>query len=92
MQTIWKYTLTPPPVRLTMPQGAQILAVQEQHGQACLWAMVDSAAPLVEREFEVYSTGHEIPALDAGEERVHVGTFQLEGGMLVFHVFERRPV
>jgi hypothetical protein len=36
----------------------------------------------------VYGTGH--PVVD--EPRKYVGTFQMRGGLLVFHVFESNPL
>jgi hypothetical protein len=83
MRTIWKWTLTTE-CTLDMPQGAKILTVQEQHGEPQLWALVDSNAPQERRTFRVYGTGH-CCATDPGD---YIGTFQLHGGGLVFHVFE----
>jgi hypothetical protein len=83
MREIWKYELVPHVV-LQMPKRAQLLAVQVQHGRAQLWALVDPKASLVRRHVGIYGTGHPVPA-DAG---FYVGTFQLEDGTLVFHVFD----
>ena len=83
-KTIWKWTLTPN-CTIEMPVGSQILCVQEQYGRAQLWALVD---PFVggkqKRNFVTYGTGHPI----TGPVGIYVGTFQLQGGALVFHVFE----
>jgi hypothetical protein len=82
---IYKY---PVPVTasftLDMPRGAEVLTVQVQHGEPVLWALVDVAASLERREFAVHGTGHEMPE---GERR-YVGTFQLEGGHFIGHLFE----
>jgi hypothetical protein len=84
---VWKYAV---PIgdafELRMPRGARCLTVQVQGAGLCLWALVDPSAPLETRRFLFRGTGHEI---DYGyAELVWVGTFQLEGGALVFHVFE----
>lgn len=80
---VWKFML--PTSGLTrMPKGAQVLAIQTQNGDPQMWALVDIEAPLVERKFAVYGTGRRIGS-NAGQ---YVGTFQIEGGALVFHVFE----
>ena len=83
MKTIWKWTLQPE-TTIDTPHGAKLLAVQEQHGEPQLWALVDPGAETEKRTFRVYGTGHDLPD-DPGQ---YVGTFQMHGGALVFHVFE----
>ena len=83
MKTIWKYPLEPGAV-VQMPAGAEVLCVQEQGGRACLWALVAPCARVESRTFAIYGTGH--PLSDRLGD--YVGTFQLDGGGLVFHVFE----
>lgn len=86
MKTIWKF-----PVKindefsLAMPAGARVLSVQDQRGGTVMWALVDDSAPKVERRFFVRGTGHPCDGLD---HAVFVGTFQLHGGAIVFHLFE----
>jgi hypothetical protein len=70
-------------VVIPMPPRARILSVQVQHGVPCLWALVDFA--VLEAQpyaFRIYGTGH--PVDNAGE---YIGTFQMNGGDLVFHMF-----
>lgn len=85
--TIWKF-----PINITdrqtvmMPARAKILTVQVQYGAAYLWAQVDEKLVTEEeRGIEVFGTGH--PMND--EERRYIGSIQLHGGGLVFHIFER---
>lgn len=86
MLQIWKYPLTVGRnVAFEMPLGAEVLTVQMQCGTPCMWAKVDPAKQTTTREFSIYGTGHEMP-VTVGEYR---GTFQLEGGALVFHLFEK---
>ena len=82
---IFKYTLVPCETQtLQLPRNAQMLAVQFQHGDAQLWALVDETEEARElRGIAVYGTGHKIPP-NPGR---HLGTFQLEGGALAFHAF-----
>jgi hypothetical protein len=70
---------------VTMPFDAKVLAVQEQHGEPYLWALVFPSGPPCERRFRLAGTGHDIVWQ---ENMVHRGTFQLRGGALVFHLFE----
>jgi hypothetical protein len=83
--TIWKYPFeVTDNVSISMPGGAQILTVQAQNDTPCVWALVDPEAPKQTHHFRVYGTGHPID-----EPGQYLGTFQLYGGSLVFHVFER---
>lgn len=85
-KTIWKFELeTTDDIKLSMPKAAQILSLQTQNGVPCIWAMVNPANEKEERTFRIYGTGHPI---DAEKEQRFVGTYQLLGGQLVFHVFE----
>jgi hypothetical protein len=83
MKKIWKWSLTPETL-IDMPEGAQILTVQDQNGQPALWALVDPDARREARTFKTYGTGHPVPD-NPGK---YIGTFQHMNGMLVFHVFE----
>ena len=83
MKTIWKWTLQPE-TTIDMPHGAKLLAVQEQHGEPQLWALVDPGATKYPRTFHAHRTGHDLP----DEPGQYVGTFQMHGGSLGFHVFE----
>lgn len=71
-----------------LPAGANILSVQSQYESPKIWALVDPSLPLVERHFELFGTGHDVPC-DMGVEREFIGTFQLNQGEFVFHLFER---
>ena len=87
MKTIWKYGL---PIAehfvLRLPGGATILSVQAQRGNPCMWVEVDTNAREVTRAFCLVGTGHAIP-----ENTTHYcGTFQMESGALVFHLYECR--
>lgn len=85
--TIHKYPLRVMDTQeIPMPFGAEILCVQVQHGTPCLWAMVFAENRLEPRTIEAFGTGHEMPP---NTHRKYIGTFQMNGGALVFHVFER---
>lgn len=71
---------------ISIQKGAEILTVQTQHGIPQLWAVVDPQAEKEVRAIRIVGTGHFL-----GEEltrRGYIGTFQIAGGSLVFHVFE----
>lgn len=84
MKRIFKYPLqTRDEQTLQMPRDSSPLCVQMQGGP-CLWAVVDDAQPTEPRTVRMIGTGHPIPDADT---LVYVGTYQLHGGALVFHVF-----
>jgi hypothetical protein len=88
--TIWTYFLdTKDFNRIPMPDGATVLAVAVQGDQPCLWALVDPMASNMNapRTFRTYGTGQAMP----DNPGFYIGTYQLHGGSLVFHVFEVQP-
>lgn len=89
MMTVWKY-----PVRidngdqeLQVPRKVEWLTAQMQHGQICLWALVDPKAPMATRRVRVVGTGH--PTVP-DEGASYIGTVQVSP--LVFHVFDTTEV
>jgi len=87
-QTIWKLPLPmADELRLQMPQGAEILCVQLQAGIPTIWVRCDddpAFAGRVHRVLQWRGTGHNADGTGA-----YVGTVQLEGGALVFHLFDK---
>jgi hypothetical protein len=86
MKTIWKFPLMLNGLcGIDMPDGTEILSIQTQNGQPCMWGLVDAAHPKVHRTFLTLGTGH--PAQSATAQNF-IGTYQTACGSLVFHVFE----
>jgi hypothetical protein len=75
---------------LQIPKGSEILSVQQDQKTMipCIWVLVYPENEKEERFFELFKTGHPIHN-DIGINRKFVGTFQIESGSLVFHLFER---
>lgn len=86
MKSIWKFELNLNDLRAMIPAGSKLLTAQGQNDQICVWAEVDTEAHKEEVLFEVFGTGHEIPE-NMGTAREYVGTAQIHGGALVFHVY-----
>ncbi len=85
MKTIWKFPVgVANEQTVAMPEGAKALSVQVQKDFLCIWAIVDSEAPVRDVTVYVCGTGH---PLDMGEDTVYVGTVQVASGGLVWHVF-----
>ncbi len=87
MATIWKFPLLLGRRVIEMPRHARVLTVQVQHGTPYLWVLVNPDAATAPRIFRVFGTGH--PVEFPEDDGDYVGTFQLQGGALVFHVFEQ---
>lgn len=85
-QRIFKYPIhVADSQAVDMPEGAQILTIQVQLGQPCIWALVDDDVPPERREIHMRGTGHDCN----GVERLrYVSTFQMAEGALIFHAFE----
>lgn len=86
---IYKYALRPFSMafEVEMPKDADVLTVQVQYGEPHIWAIVDPDEPPETRGFVLRGTGHGLK----GNEGRYVGTFQLEGGAFVGHLFEALP-
>jgi hypothetical protein len=85
MATIWKAVLRHADVQaVEMPEGAEILCAREQHEQICIWFRCDPHRRQVKRVIGVFGTGNLAP--DGG---CYIGTASLQGGSLIFHVFEQ---
>ena len=91
MEMIYKWALGDPDhgrtFSLNIHDGAQILAIQTQHGKPMLWAQVDHDNSTVRRKFIIFGTGIEI-SID-WERLSYIGTWQ-DGG-LVWHLCEMDP-
>lgn len=88
MRTVHKFILPVmhgDTIRLSMPADAQFLSIQEQHGEVCLWALVDTAKPGMPRNLLMVGTGHPLPPGYFGR---YIDSVQLIGGSLVLHFFD----
>jgi len=83
MKTVWKYILKPE-CALEIPKESWILQVEAQGNNICLWVMVDTEKEKETRYFLIVGTGHEIKH----HSIANIGSVMLDGGNLVFHVFE----
>jgi hypothetical protein len=84
MNTIYKYHLpVQDEVTIDFPRYGKVLSVGVQHGETYIWAAVTTTDEVCRRRFHWRGTGHDINGLSN-----FVGTVQLHGGALVFHLFE----
>ncbi len=85
MKTIYKYPIVIDDViRISLPGDAQILSIQEQNGQTCLWALLDPQAKKRTRTIRVFGTGHPFDLVN----HQFISTVNYQEQNLVFHFFE----
>lgn len=87
MRKIFKYKLRPTDVQsLELPVGAQVLCVERQHADLCLWAKVDPNQRATEPLWVyIVGTGHEM--CEQANNARYLGTIQVAGGVSVYHIF-----
>lgn len=89
MRTIWKYIFkVTDEFHIEMPVGAEILSVDTQENQPCMWVLIPNSDALKEiRTFRIYGTGNPI---DLSPHRLKfIGTFPTNQEQLWWHLFER---
>jgi hypothetical protein len=82
---IWKFELDSSNI-FYIPKGGKVIAAKAQKEKVCIWVLVDTSNPAIERFFKVYGTGYRIP--DA-ENLKFIDTVLMDNGDLVLHIFER---
>ena len=87
---IWKYDFAVlDDFEIMMPMNSQVLCVQMQLGNPCMWVLTSGdTSNTEERHFVIFGTGHPIQE----EGLFYIGTFQQSrewGNSLVWHLFER---
>jgi hypothetical protein len=84
-ETIWKYSLKIYGLnKLNVPKDSEVLCVQIQDANPCIWVKVNPGNKKECRSFIIFGTGFKIDILDI--EKKYIGTFQL--GSFVGHLFE----
>lgn len=81
---IYKYPVVPGEFTTKLPSVSTVVAVQMQGDSPQMWVVVDPESPTVERHYRAVGTGEHF---EPGWR--YVGTFQLHGGRLVFHLLEQ---
>lgn len=84
MRTIWKLPLQVTDIqRIKIPKNSGCLTIQVQYGVPCIWIACEDKEELEECTLYTHGTGHEI----SPKATKYLGSYQLDGGALVFHVF-----
>lgn len=85
---ILKYTINPGVNEFSFPVGHKILGVQAQFNSPKMWVLIDpDERDSVVRNYVFFPTGQLIENYGLVE---FIGTFQLNDGNLVYHLFEVR--
>lgn len=75
---------------ITLPKGSEILTIQTQIDEPKMWVLVDPKETEKEEVvLETLGTGENIPDTENGTERKYLASYQIRGGGLVFHVFQK---
>lgn len=93
MRSIFKYDVVEAKNGIIEGPITKLLTAQVQHGSIMVWAEVDTEAENVKYQIIPIGTGWSLDA-PAGEQCVldthqYIGTVQLAGGGLVFHVYAK---
>ena len=83
---IYKYQVKPGDIgefSVAMPRTSTVVAVQMQGDDPQMWVIVDPGSPVMMRRFRVVATGESFDPTWR-----YIGTFQMRGGGLVFHLLE----
>lgn len=87
MKTIYKYSIDPFQMPVTLPKGAVVLTAELQDQVMYIWAIIDTAEKETEnRSFKVFATGQQINYLL--DKLTYINTVHQVDGWMVFHVFE----
>lgn len=85
METIWKFEIRLTDTQeISVPEGANFISAQYQHGKICLWAVVNSENKLKMYKVSIKGTGHPISPEEMKYK--YVGTVQQYDGQLVWHI------
>jgi hypothetical protein len=85
--TVFKYPIPSDDYfQIDLPVGAKVLTIQTQHGNPQMWVLLDPSEPYITHYFRIAGTGH--PIEEPQEDLRYIGTCQVLGGDLIFHLFE----
>lgn len=88
MITIYKYDIPKGGYfELELPVGAKILTTQVQYEIPRIWVLGDTEEKFEVRYFKLIATGRNYK-IDPNKIKQYIGTFQMEEGALIFHLFE----
>lgn len=94
MKTIYKYPIQDMNLHVSpfikLPKDAQILSVQYQGEDLCVWALVDPDSNIFERvEFKIVGTGFDLEDEDL-ENYEYLETVQTKSHSFVWHIFRKK--
>ena len=89
MKTIYKYPIEIEDRQFVeLPKDSVVLSVGVIAARVYIWVIVDPDLKTMLVQFELRGTGH---PLKLKENALFIGTFQLMGGALVYHLFKVSP-
>lgn len=89
MKTIYKYPFQPNDfIEIEMPIDSKVLTIETQHEMPCMWVEQDTDKPKYKQKFAIVGTGQNLVNTYKYGAPEYVGSFQMSGGRLVFHVYK----
>ena len=91
MRTIFKQKLDVCDYQtIELPQDYEFLHLGVQAGNVCLWYQCNAEMPLKKVEIRCFGTGYKMPDFGTPDGAMkYIGTVLTEGGMYVWHYFEK---
>jgi hypothetical protein len=87
MRTIHKYKLEIDDTQIIKtPKDAHFIYAAVQRNEIYVWARVDTATEDVHRKILIFGTGHLMP--EDIDDLDYIGSVQMAGGSLVWHIYE----
>lgn len=80
-RTVWKFKVTPK-TELDLPMDWEVVHVAPQGDEAFMWVLGSFGSRKHRETFVAVPTGKDVPA-----DSDHVGSWLMDGGALVFHLF-----
>ena len=90
MMVIYRYVIEPTKEKhiLHLPAYSEILSIQNQYGELCVWAKINypHIGETEAHSLRVFMTGEEF--IKEPNDLRFISTVQMRGGSLVLHIFE----
>ena len=89
MRTIYKYQFQVNDfLEINLPVDSKVLTVQMQNDVPSIWVEQDPEREKYKQKFAIFGTGQNMGRADGYGTLEYVGTFQMNDGGLVFHLYK----
>lgn len=86
MRTIYKYPIPfQEDFQVDLPAGAEVIRVGVVDGFPFIWAVIDTDAPLVSRQFHARKTGSETPAVPENVRYIGCAAIHIQMELMLYY-------